>query len=77
MGKAIRIIGGVIAVAIGVFLLIRWINVVVMGIQFCVVGALVLGGLMAVVFGIIEIKDAIELKKMEKEEKEEKEGKKE
>ena len=71
MGKVLSIIGGAIAIVIGVILLIKWVNIVIMGIKFCIVGALIFGGLMAVIFGIIEIKDSMELKKLEKEEKKE------
>jgi len=73
MGKIVSISGGVISVAIGVVLLFKWIAVVVSGLKFCVVMALLFGGLMAILFGIIEMKDSMELKKMEKEEQ----GKKE
>jgi len=71
MGKVLSIIGGTIAIVVGITLLIKWIDIVIMGIQFCIVGALIFGGLMAIVFGIIEIKDSIELKRMEKEGKKE------
>ena len=72
MGKVLSIIGGVVAIVVGIILFIKWYSIVVKGIIFCVVAALIFGGLMAVIFGIIEIKDSIELKKMEQEEKEEK-----
>ena len=71
MGKVLSIIVGTIAIVVGIILLIKWIDIVIMGIQFCIVGALIFGGLMAIVFGIIEIKDSIELKRMEKEGKKE------
>ena len=67
MGKALSILGGIGGVVVGIILLLKWLPVVVMGLKFCVVGALLFGGLMAVIFGIIEIKDSIELKKMEQE----------
>lgn len=67
MGKVLSIIGGAIAIVIGIILLIKWLPTIIMGLQFCVVGAFIFGGLMAVIFGIIEIKDSIELRKMEKE----------
>jgi len=73
MGKALSITVGIVAVAVGAILLVRWLPVVVKGIQFCVVGALIFGGLMAVIFGIIEIKDALELKKLEQEQNQKKE----
>jgi hypothetical protein len=70
MGKALSILFGIAAVAIGVLLVIKWWPLVVKGLQFCAVGALIFGGLMAVIFGIIEIKDSIELKRLEQEQKE-------
>ncbi len=69
MGKVLSIFGGTIATLIGIILLVKWITNVIIGLQFCIVVALFLGGLMAVLFGIIEIRDARELKKMEQEEK--------
>jgi hypothetical protein len=69
MGKVVSIFGGTIAILIGIILLFKWIKIVIIGLQFCIVVALLLGGLMAVLFGIIEIRDARELKKMEQEEK--------
>lgn len=69
MGKILSIVGGIIAILIGVILLFKWIKIVIIGLQFCIVVALLFGGLMALLFGIIEIRDASELKKMEQEEK--------
>jgi hypothetical protein len=69
MAKVLSIFGGTIATLIGIILLFKWIKIVIIGLQFCIVVALLLGGLMAVLFGIIEIRDARELKKMEQEEK--------
>lgn len=69
MGKAATIVVGVILIALGLALASKWLAVVIMGLEFCVVAALVGGGLMAVLFGIIEIKDSIELTKLEEQEK--------
>ena len=69
MGKFLSIIGGIIAILIGIILLFKWITSIIIGLQFCIVAALLLGGLMAILFGIIEVRDARELKKMEQEEK--------
>ena len=69
MGKVLSIFGGIIAIVVGVILIFKWITIFIMGLQFCIIGALLFGGLMAVLFGIIEIRDASELKKMEEEEK--------
>ena len=70
MGNLISIVGGIIAILIGIVLVGRWLPDVIIGIKFCLIGALICGGLMAILFGIIEFKDARELKRMEKEEKE-------
>ena len=69
MGKVLSIVGGIITILIGIILLFKWIKIVIIGLQFCIIAALLFGGLMAVLFGIIEIRDARELKKMEQEEK--------
>jgi hypothetical protein len=69
MGKVLSIFGGIIAILIGIILLFKWIKIFIIGLQFCIVAALLFVGLMAVLFGIIEIRDAKELKKMEQEEK--------
>ena len=69
MGKVLSIFGGIITILIGIILLFKWIKIVIIGLQFCIVAALLFGGVMAVLFGIIEIRDARELKKMEQEEK--------
>jgi hypothetical protein len=69
MGKILSIVGGIIAILIGIILLFKWIKIFIIGLQFCIVVALLFGGLMALLFGLIEIRDARELKKMEQEEK--------
>ena len=69
MGKVLSIFGGIITILIGIILLFKWIKIVIIGLQFCIIVALLFGGLMVVLFGIIEIRDAKELKKMEQEEK--------
>ena len=73
MGKVLSILFGIAAVAVGVLLVVTWWPLVVKGLQFCAVGALIFGGLMAIIFGIIEIKDSIELKKLEQEQEQKKE----
>ncbi len=69
MGKILSIVGGIIAILIGIILLFKWIKIFIIGLQFCIVVGLLFGGLMALLFGLIEIRDARELKKMEQEEK--------
>jgi hypothetical protein len=69
VGKIGIIAAGALLSAVGFVLAFKWLPLVIMGLQFCLVAALVGGGLMVVLFGIIEIKDSIELKKLEEEEK--------
>jgi uncharacterized membrane protein HdeD (DUF308 family) len=69
VGKILSIVGGIIAILIGIILLFKWIKIFIIGLQFCIVVGLLFGGLMALLFGLIEIRDARELKKMEQEEK--------
>ncbi|OGD24602.1 MAG: hypothetical protein A2Y56_10940 [Candidatus Aminicenantes bacterium RBG_13_63_10] len=76
MGKFLAILGGLVAIAGGVFLLIRWwaaFKIVVLGV---LPPALIFGGLIAVIAGISSIKDAARTKKLEEEAKEEEKKKK-
>ncbi len=74
MGKIISIIGGTAAVVVGLILaFFAWGEAVVLGIQFMIVFILILGGLIAVIAGISEIKDSIASKKEEKKEESKKE----
>jgi uncharacterized membrane protein len=69
MGKIISIIGGTVAVVVGLILaFFAWSDAVILGIQFMVIFILVLGGLIAVIAGISEIKDSLAAKKEEKKE---------
>lgn len=72
MGKVVSVIGGVIAIIIGVILFFTWTKALVLGIQFSIMAILIFGGLIALIAGISEIKDSIAAKKEEK--KEEKKG---
>ena len=74
MGKIISIIGGTAAAVVGLMLaFFTWGKAVVLGIQFMIVFILILGGLIAVIAGISEIKDSIASKKEEKKEESKKE----
>jgi len=74
MGKIISIIGGTAAAVVGLILaFFTWGKAVVLGIQFMIVFILILGGLIAVIAGISEIKDSITSKKEEKKEESKKE----
>jgi hypothetical protein len=72
MGKALAIIGGLIAMAGGVLLVIfvwwREFYELVFG---CIPPILFFGGLIALIAGISSIKDAMRTKKLEEETKEE------
>ncbi len=64
MGKIISIIGGTVAVVIGLVLaLFAWREAFILGIEFLIMLVLILGGLIAVVAGISEIKDSLAVKK--------------
>jgi uncharacterized membrane protein len=74
MGKIISIIGGTAAVVVGLILaFFTWTKAVVLGIQFMIIFILVLGGLIAVIAGISEIKDSMASKKEEKKAEDKKE----
>jgi len=68
MGKVFSVIGGIVAIIIGVILFFVWTRALVLGIQFSIMAILVFGGLIALVAGISEIKDSIAAKKEEKKE---------
>ncbi len=72
MGKIISIIGGTVAVVVGLILaFFAWREAFILGIEFLVMLILVLGGLIAVVAGISEIKDSLAAKREDEEKKEE------
>ncbi len=72
MGKYVAIIGGLIAIVLGIWLLAAhwWVpfKMLVFG---CIPPLLVFGGLIAIIAGISSIKDAARTKKLEEETKEE------
>lgn len=69
MGKILSTFGGIIAIIFGVILIVKWMPAIIIGLKICIVGALLFGGLLVALFGIIELNDASELKKMEEAEK--------
>ena len=71
MGKYLAILGGLIAMAAGVVLIIVWWKPFVQLITGCVPPLLFFGGLIALVAGISSIKDAKRTKKLEEEAKQE------
>lgn len=73
MGKVLSVVGGAIAILIGVILFFAWGQAFVLGLQFSIMAILVFGGLIALIAGISEIKDSAAAKKEEKPEEEKKE----
>lgn len=66
MGKYISVIGGLVAVLLGLIGLIRWWDLFVRALLATVPSILILGGLIAFAAGISEIKDAMKSKTEEK-----------
>ena len=71
MGKIASIIGGTAAAVVGLILIFVWNKAFVLGLEFLIMFALVLGGVIAVIAGISEIKDSFAAKKEEPKDKEE------
>ena len=63
MGKVASIIGGTAAAVVGLILIFVWNKAFVLGLQFLIMFALILGGVIAVIAGISEIKDSLAAKK--------------
>jgi putative Mn2+ efflux pump MntP len=72
MGKYITVLGGIIAILIGVWGILSWWWSFVELLKGSVPPMLILGGLAALFAGISEIKDAAQAKKEEAKSKEEK-----
>ena len=72
MGKFLSVIGGAIAIVIGVILFFAWNQAFVLGLQFSIMLVLVFGGLIALIAGISEIKDSATAAKEEEKEEEKK-----
>lgn len=70
MGKYISVIGGIIAVLLGVIGLIKWWSSFVAVLAGTVPAMLIFGGLIALFLGISEIKDELAAKKEEKKKEE-------
>jgi len=72
MGKVLAILGGLIAMAAGVYLVILvWPQKFIDLVFGCIPPVLFFGGLIALIAGISSIKDAARTKKLEEETKEE------
>jgi len=65
MGKVASIIGGTAAAVVGLILIFVWNKAFVLGLEFLIMFALILGGVIAVIAGISEIKDSLAAKKEE------------
>jgi len=76
VGKIISVIAGLAAIVIGIILIFVWNEAFRLGLEFLVIFILLLGGLISVIAGLSEIKDAAAGKKEEKKEEEKKEEKK-
>ena len=63
MGKVASIIGGTAAAVVGLILIFVWNKAFVLGLEFLIMFALILGGVIAVIAGISEIKDSLTAKK--------------
>ena len=68
MGKVASIIGGTAAAVVGLILIFVWNKAFVLGLEFLIMFALILGGVIAVIAGISEIKDSLVAKKEESKE---------
>ena len=66
MGKYVSVIGGLVAILLGLIGLIRWWVLFVKLLYATVPAILILGGLIALAAGVSEIKDAMKSKKEEK-----------
>jgi len=72
MGKLLSIIIGTACMVIGIVLIFVFSEAFVLGLQFLLMLILIIGGLIALIAGISEIKDSLAAKKEEdKEEKKE------
>ncbi|MDD5449927.1 MAG: hypothetical protein PHO42_04940 [Candidatus Omnitrophica bacterium] len=65
MGKYISVIGGLVAILLGLIGLIKWWELFVRALLATVPSILILGGLVALAAGISEIKDSVKSKKEE------------
>lgn len=72
MGKTLSVIGGAVAILIGLMLIFRWGLAFKLGLEFLIMLVLIFGGVIAVIAGISEIKDSMAAKKEEKKEPEQK-----
>lgn len=63
MGKYLSVLGGIVAIILGILGLVRWWDWFIYGLQATMPAILILGGLIAVFAGVSEIKDTLGQKK--------------
>ncbi len=66
MGKYVSVIGGIIAIVLGLVGLFRWLALFVSALKATVPAILILGGLIALAAGVSEIKDSLKAGQEEK-----------
>ena len=59
MGKYLSVLGGIVAITLGILGLVRWWDWFIHGLQATLPAILILGGLIAVFAGVSEIKDTL------------------
>jgi len=73
MGKFVAILGGILAIILGITGIVKWTPFAVMVLKGTIPAFLVLAGLIALIAGIGELKDTVARKEEEKEEPKEEE----
>ena len=63
MGKIISLVGGAVAILVGVMLIFTWSFAFKYGLQFLIILMLIFSGLIAVIAGVSEIKDSMAAKR--------------
>jgi len=66
MGKYLSVLGGIVAIILGIMGLVQWWNWFIRGLQATVPAILILGGAIAFLAGASEIKDTLGQEKEEK-----------
>lgn len=59
MGKYLSVLGGIVAITLGILGLVRWWDWFIHGLQATLPAILILGGLIAIFAGVSEIKDTL------------------
>lgn len=69
MGKYLSVLGGLVAILLGIWGLFTWFGLFVSALKASVPAILILGGIIALIAGVSEIKDEAASKKEKTEEK--------